>query len=146
MAKILYVEDNFQDYRLVMRMWNAADKGYVVERAEDGTSALARVEEVKPDLIFMDINLPDVDGMEVTRQLKKKPEYAAIPVIALTANAMVGDREKYLSEGCDDYLRKPISRTDLRAVLDRYLPHGKEAARSNGNGTGKNGKNGSTPA
>ena len=141
MSTILYVEDNFQNFRLVMRMLNAEDKNYVVERAEDGGSALARVAEVKPDLIFMDINLPDIDGMEITRQIKEKPEYASIPVIALTANAMVGDRERYLSEGCDDYLRKPISRTELRGVLDRFLPNGKDGAKSNGNG-----KNGSTPA
>ena len=89
----------------------------------------------------MDINLPDIDGMEITRQIKEKPEYASIPVIALTANAMVGDRERYLSEGCDDYLRKPISRTELRGVLDRFLPNGKDGAKSNGNG-----KTASTPA
>lgn len=141
MTKILYVEDNFQNFRLVMRMLSAEQKDYVVERAEDGGSALARVGEVQPDLIFMDINLPDLDGIEVTRRIKEKPEYADIPVIALTANAMVGDREKYLSQGCDDYLRKPISRTDLRAVLDRFLPNGKETAGANGNG-----KNGSAPA
>jgi CheY-like chemotaxis protein len=141
MTKILYVEDNFQNFRLVMRMLSAEDRGYLVERAEDGGSALTRVSEVKPDLIFMDIDLPDLDGIEVTRQIKEKSEYAAIPVIALTANAMVGDREKYLSQGCDDYLRKPISRADLRDVLNRYLPNGKETVKSNGNG-----KNGSTPA
>lgn len=142
MSKILYVEDNFQNFRLVMRMLRAEDASHEVERAEDGSSALDRVAEVQPDLIFMDINLPDIDGVEVTRRIREKPEYARIPVIALTANAMVGDREKYLDAGCDGYLQKPLSRTHLREVLEKFLPNGKAHAEASHNGS--NGKSAGT--
>ncbi len=122
MGKIMYVEDNFQNYRLVMRMVQSENGGsHEVFRAEDGAAALKLIHEIKPDLILMDINLPDIDGVEVTRRIKADPDLQGIPVVALTANAMVGDRERYLEAGCDGYLRKPISRADLRDVLSQYL-------------------------
>jgi len=118
--KILYVEDNFQNYRLVMRMLSLEDKGYNVINAPNGESALRMASEDTPDLILMDINLPDIDGMEVTRRLKSDMGLRGIPVVALTANAMVGDRERYLEAGCDGYLRKPISRDELRETIAAY--------------------------
>lgn len=121
MYKILYVEDNFQNYRLVMRMLQLEPVEYHVTQAPDGESGLRLVGEIAPDLIFMDINLPDMDGVEVTRRIKAHAEFQHIPIVALTANAMVGDRERYLGAGCDDYLRKPISRADLQGVLARHL-------------------------
>lgn len=133
MKKILYVEDNFQNFRLVMRMVRSDQAEIDVIQAEDGLTGLKLATDVKPDMILMDINLPDIDGVEATRRIKANPELARIPVIALTANAMVGDREKYLAAGCDGYLRKPISRAELRVVLTEHL--------------GVNGhKNGSTPS
>jgi len=122
MARILYVEDNFQNYRLVMRILGAEDRGYEVFQASDGESGLRMAAEVIPDLIFMDINLPDISGDEVTRRLKANPTLQHIPVIALTANAMVGDKERFLEAGCDGYLHKPFSRAELRQVLDAHFP------------------------
>ncbi len=126
--KILYIEDNFQNYRLVMRMLTMDNQGDEIVQAEDGLTGLRLAEEMHPDLILMDINLPDIDGTEVTRQLKAHEDLKHIPVIALTANAMVGDREHYLSSGCDGYLRKPISRDDLRSALSRYRNGTRSAA------------------
>lgn len=121
MKKILYVEDNFQNFRLVMRMVTLDHPDFQVAQAPDGASALRMADELRPDLIFMDINLPDEDGTDVTRRIKATDHLKSIPVVALTANAMVGDRERYLEAGCDDYLRKPISRDDLRATLASYF-------------------------
>jgi two-component system cell cycle response regulator DivK len=121
MSKILYIEDNFQNFRLVKRMIEL-DKngGHEVTQAPDGSSGLELAAELLPDLIFIDINLPDIDGVEVARRLKANAELGHIPLVALTANAMVGDRERYLDAGCDDYLRKPISRNELREVLAKF--------------------------
>lgn len=119
--KVLYVEDNFQNFRLVMRML-ARSGEYELTQAPDGTQALEMIGDLNPDVVLMDINLPDIDGMEVTRRIKANPDLRNIPVIALTANAMVGDREKFLEAGCDDYLRKPISRDELKTTLVKYLP------------------------
>jgi two-component system cell cycle response regulator DivK len=119
--KILYVEDNFQNFRLVLRMLQREDKEYEVIRAENGLSGIKLAREIKPDLILMDINLPDIDGAEAARRLKADEHLSHIPVVALTANAMVGDRERYLEAGCNGYLRKPLSRADLRAVLAEFL-------------------------
>ena len=120
MPKILYVEDNYQNYRLVMRMLTLEDKNYEVTNAPNGQTALQLASELQPDLILMDINLPDIDGTEVTRRLKSDEGLRRIPVVALTANAMVGDRERYLDSGCDGYLRKPISRDELRQTVQTF--------------------------
>lgn len=123
MATILYVEDNFQNFRLVNRMLRLEKKGYEVHQAEDGETALKVAPTLNPDLILMDINLPDITGTEVTKRLKDDPDMKATPIVALTANAMVGDRERFLAAGCDGYLRKPISREELRATLREFLPN-----------------------
>jgi len=121
MSKILYVEDNFQNFRLVNRMLNLERKGYEVSQAPDGLTALKMAEEILPDLILMDINLPDITGIEVTKRLKAMESFKKVPIIALTANAMVGDRERFIEAGCDGYLRKPISREELRGALREFL-------------------------
>jgi two-component system, cell cycle response regulator DivK len=118
-ARVLYIEDNPQNMRLVRKILNHA--GYQVLEAESGTSGLEVAEIEKPDLILMDINLPDIDGLEATARLKKNPSLCHIPVIALTANAMVGDREKMLGAGCDGYLPKPVARQDLLDTVARFL-------------------------
>ncbi len=119
MAKILYVEDNPQNMRLVKKMLGVG--GYDMLEAQDGMTGLAVATREIPDLILMDINLPDIDGVEVTTRLKSDPALKHIPIIALTANAMFGDREKYISAGCDGYLAKPISKTELLDMLGVYL-------------------------
>lgn len=117
--RILYVEDNFQNKRLVRKILQA--HGYEVLEADDGLTGLELAFHEQPDLILMDISLPGIDGIEATRRLKAYPETDRIPVIALTANAMRGDRERFLAAGCDDYLAKPISTAELLDLLHRYL-------------------------
>jgi two-component system, cell cycle response regulator DivK len=119
-GKILCVEDNPQNMRLVRKMLGAA--GYSIVEASDGLSGLRVAEEEMPDLILMDINLPDIDGMEATQRLKSNAVLARIPVVALTANAMPGDRERFLEAGCDGYLSKPITRTELLATVEQFIP------------------------
>jgi two-component system cell cycle response regulator DivK len=119
MGRILYVEDNPQNMRLVRKILKHA--GHEVLEAECGMDGLAVAKDERPDMILMDINLPDIDGLEVTSRLKADGGTSAIPIIALTANAMVGDREKALEAGCDGYLPKPISRQDLLATVVEYI-------------------------
>lgn len=120
MAKvILYIEDNVQNLRLVRKMLSVG--GYTMIEAIDGASGYAAALEHLPDLILMDINLPDIDGVEVTRRIKACDETRHIPVVALTANAMFGDRERFINGGCDDYLAKPISKRELLSTLDHFF-------------------------
>lgn len=117
--KILYVEDNPQNMRLVRKMLGSG--GYEMLEAPDGLSGLQIAEAEQPVLILLDINLPDIDGIEVTRRIKSNPSLAHIPVVALTANAMFGDRERFLDAGCDGYLAKPVSKTELLNTLAYFL-------------------------
>ncbi len=119
MVKILYVEDNPQNMRLVRKMLKNND--YMLIEAPDGCSALQVAMREMPDLILMDINLPDIDGLEVTNRLRMEPEFPDVPIIALTANAMIGDKERFLDGGCDGYLAKPVSRRELIAKIEEYL-------------------------
>ena len=116
---ILYVEDNPQNMRLVRKMLSAA--GYDMLEAMDGSSGLEMAQAKRPDLILMDINLPDIDGVQVTAMIKANPTLRHIPVIALTANAMFGDRERFLDAGCDGYLAKPVSRKELLETIETFL-------------------------
>jgi two-component system, cell cycle response regulator DivK len=117
--RILYVEDNFQNKRLVKKILEA--RGYEILEAEDGNQGVEVAKNEKPDLILMDISIPGMDGIEATQVIKQNPETAHIPVVALTANAMRGDRERFLAAGCDDYLPKPISTPDLLRVIKEHL-------------------------
>ena len=128
MNKILYVEENYQNFRLVMRFLTLEKQQYDISQAPTGNDGLRMADELKPDLILMDINLPDIDGVEVTRRIKENPSLKHIPVVALTANAMVDDQERFLTAGCDAYLRKPMSRADLHGVLVKYLSTSLKAA------------------
>jgi len=116
---ILYVEDNPQNMRLVRKILTGA--GYHVIEAFDGYSGLQAVATEKPNLILLDINLPDIDGLEVTTRIKADPELASIPVVALTANAMHGDRERCLAAGCDGYIPKPITKNELLTMVAHFL-------------------------
>jgi two-component system cell cycle response regulator DivK len=117
--RILYVEDNFQNKRLVRKILMA--RGFDVLEAEDGLTGVEIATKELPDLILMDISLPGIDGVEATRRIKAYDDTAHIPVIALTANAMRGDRERFIAAGCNDYLPKPISTNDLVDMVNRYL-------------------------
>ncbi|MCF6289631.1 MAG: response regulator [Desulfobacterales bacterium] len=116
---VLVVEDNRDSRELVAKVLKA--RGYGVVEAVDGEEALRLVEQVRPGLILMDISLPRMDGHEVTRRLKSSEELKAIPVIALTAHAMKGDREKALAAGCDGYITKPINIRELPGQIEQFL-------------------------
>ncbi len=117
--RILYIEDNYQNRRLVRRLLKP--KGYEIIEAEDGLQGIAIAAREKPDLILMDINMPGIDGMEATSRLKSSPDLAHIPVIAVTAAAMRGDRERIMAAGCDDYLQKPIDNDELIKLVQRFI-------------------------
>lgn len=119
MAKILYIEDNPHNMRLVRKMLRIG--GYEVIEASDGESGVSTAIEEHPDLILLDINLPDIDGIEVCARLRDHSETNYIPIIALTANAMHGDRERFLESGMDGYLAKPITRNELLNTVRQFL-------------------------
>ena len=122
--KILYVEDN--DDNIFMLKNRLARAGFTVIVANDGAQGVAIALSERPDLILMDLSLPVLDGWEATRQIKAAPETMHIPVIAMTAHAMAGDREKALAAGCDDFDTKPIELPRLlqkiKALAERTAP------------------------
>jgi two-component system cell cycle response regulator DivK len=119
MAKILLVEDNEMNRDMLSR--RLLKKGFEVVMALDGEQAIEMARSEAPDLILMDISLPGVDGWEATRRLKAMAETRAIPIIALTAHAMAGDREKCLEAGCDDYDTKPVEFPRLLGKIEGFL-------------------------
>jgi len=116
--RVLYIEDNPQNMRLVRKFLKMG--GYTLIEAETGYQGIEIALSQIPDLILMDINLPDIDGVDATQQLKATPETKTIPVIALTANAMHGDRDRFLAAGCDDYLSKPVSKNALLEKVGHF--------------------------
>lgn len=119
MPKILLVEDNEMNRDMLSRRLER--RGYTVVMAMDGKEGIAVAEAEAPDLILMDISLPVMDGYEATRQLKASPHTRHIPVIALTAHAMSGDRDKALAAGCDDYDTKPIELPRLLEKIQAFV-------------------------
>jgi len=119
--RILYIEDNADNRLLVRRVLEAA--GYVVVEASNARQGLDEAIARPPDLILMDINLPEVDGYTTTTRIKATPGLEAVKVVALTANVMRGDREKTLEAGCDGYLEKPIDVDQLPRQIARFLEH-----------------------
>ncbi|HHC24905.1 MAG TPA: response regulator [Desulfobacterales bacterium] len=114
MAKILLVEDNEMNRDMLSRRLKR--KGYEVVMALDGKEGVDMARSEAPDLVLMDMSLPVLDGWEATQQIKADPEMRNLPVIALTAHAMAGDKDKSLEAGCDDYDTKPI---DLKRLLEK---------------------------
>ena len=119
MAKILLVEDNELNRDMLSRRLQR--KGHEVLMAEDGAQAVATAERESPELILLDMSLPVVDGWEAARRLKASPATAGIPIIALTAHAMSGDRERALEAGCDDYDTKPVDFPQLLGKIEAAL-------------------------
>ncbi|MBC8098814.1 MAG: response regulator [Armatimonadetes bacterium] len=117
--RILVVEDNKDNMTLIVDVLSSLD--YTVLQAVDGELGLEMAQTEHPDLILMDLSLPRMDGWTATKHLKADDKLKAIPVIALTAHAMVGDRERALEAGCDDYLSKPIDLPELAKKLLQYL-------------------------
>jgi CheY-like chemotaxis protein len=117
---VLYVEDN-DDNVYMLKMWFELSDGFEIVVAEDGEKGCAKALEDQPDIILMDLDLPVVDGWEATRRLKSDPSTRDIPIIALTAHAMSGSREKALAAGCDDFDTKPVDFERLMEKINRLL-------------------------
>jgi two-component system cell cycle response regulator DivK len=118
-VKILYIEDSPSNRLLVRRILLVED--YEVLEAEDGIIGIEIARQEHPNLILMDMNLPDVDGYEMTRRIRATPELADIPIVAMTANVMEGDREKTLAAGCVGYIPKPIDVDELPQQVAAFL-------------------------
>ena len=118
-ATILYVEDNADNRTLVRRILIA--EGYNLLEAANATQALEILKDTQPNLILMDINMPDMDGYSLTSKIKETPGLESIPIVALTANVMRGDRERSLEAGCDGYIQKPIDIDLLSDQIERFL-------------------------
>ncbi|WP_149468179.1 response regulator [Roseomonas genomospecies 6] len=117
--RVLIVEDNELNMKLFHDLLEA--HGYETLQTRNGMDALALARDHRPDLILMDIQLPEVSGLEVTRWIKEDPELKSIPVIAVTAFAMKGDEEKIREGGCEDYIAKPISVTKFLEAVQKFL-------------------------
>ena len=122
MVRILYVEDNEDNVYVVKKRFARA--GFTVLVATDGEQGVNMAAAERPDLILMDLRLPVLDGWEATKRIKAQPETRHIPIIALTAHAMTGDREKALAAGCDDFDTKPVELPRLLEKVRALLPKG----------------------
>jgi two-component system cell cycle response regulator DivK len=116
---VLVVEDNAANMKLCHALLDA--HGYMVLQARDGKEGLRMTREHRPDLILMDIQLPDISGLEVTKRLKEDETLKSIPVVAISAFATVGDEEKFLDGGCDAYIPKPITIPGLLQIVEHFL-------------------------
>ncbi len=119
MKKILVVEDN--DTNLYLARFILEKSGYVVIEARNGMMAIEVAVEQRPDLIIMDIQLPDINGLEATQRIRASAADGTIPIVALTSYAMVGDKEKALAAGCTGYIEKPINPETFIREIERYL-------------------------
>lgn len=119
MSRILVVEDNRDNMTLIVDILTSLD--HAVIEAIDGVEGVEKAKGEHPDLILMDLSLPRKDGWTATREIKADPALAQTPIIALTAHAMFGDRERAIEAGCDDYITKPISLPKLLEKLTAYL-------------------------
>lgn len=117
--RILCIEDNDSNMRLVSRIVEGEKHEFLT--AADGLTALSMVQRERPDLILLDINIPGLNGLELARRLKGDPNLSSIPLIATTANVLLGDRERCLEAGCDEYLPKPLDVRELQSILRSYL-------------------------
>jgi CheY-like chemotaxis protein len=121
MPKILIVEDNEMNRDMLSRRLER--RGFAIVMAMDGQQGVEMTRSERPDLILMDMSLPVMDGWAATQAIKADPELLKIPVIALTAHAMAGDREKAMAAGCDDYDTKPIELPRLLEKIGKFLPN-----------------------
>ncbi|KAB2967125.1 MAG: response regulator [Thermoanaerobaculia bacterium] len=119
MRRVWVVEDNDPNFELVEFLLGEA--GWDVVRARDAAEFAALLESVAPDLVLLDMNLPDAAGLELLADLRRRPAYERVPVLALTAHAMRGDRERFLAAGCDGYLSKPIDTAGFARAIDETL-------------------------
>lgn len=118
-GNVLYVEDNPDNRSLIRRVLNS--EGYFVIEAINANQAMEKLQGGKIDLILMDINMPDMDGYTLTSKIKAIQKFSNIPIVAVTANVMRGDREKSLQAGCDGYIQKPIDIDTLGQQIERFM-------------------------
>jgi two-component system, cell cycle response regulator DivK len=118
-TRILYIEDNQQNLYLVTFILERS--GYEVHAARDGQRGIEAAAALKPDLILLDIQLPAMDGYAVARELRRNPDLAATPIVAVTSYAMAGDREKALAAGCTGYIEKPITPETFLGQVEAHL-------------------------
>jgi two-component system cell cycle response regulator DivK len=116
---ILYIEDNPDNRLLVKRILLA--NNYTLLEAKDAANALKILEDAHPDLILMDINMPEMDGYTLTTKIKSMPRFEHTPILAVTANVMRGDKEKTLEAGCDGYIQKPLDIDQLTREIERFI-------------------------
>ncbi|MBK8025398.1 MAG: response regulator [Chloroflexi bacterium] len=116
--QVLYIEDNYENRMLVRRILLASDEPFHVVEAESARIGIELAQQATPDIILMDLSMPEMDGLTATRTLRNIPHLHAIPIVALTANVMHGDRERSLAAGCDGYIAKPI---DIDKFPDEVL-------------------------
>jgi two-component system, cell cycle response regulator DivK len=119
MKKVLVIEDNATNLYLIRFMLKKS--GYMVIGAREGIMGVEMAIKEKPDLVIMDIQLPDIDGLEATRRIRASETDNKMPIVALTSYAMVGDREKSLDAGCTDYIEKPINPETFISKIEKYL-------------------------
>jgi two-component system, cell cycle response regulator DivK len=117
--QILCIEDNSSNMTLISRIVEA--EGHDLIRAEDGHLSLTLLESITPDLILLDVNIPGVNGLEIARRISVDERLGKVPLIAITANVLVGDRERCLEAGCDEYLPNPLDIKRLRELMRQYL-------------------------
>lgn len=119
MPRVLYIEDNLENRLLVRRVLLASDSDeFSIREAENARQGINMARQEPPDIILMDLSMPDMDGLTATREIRTIPELKDIPIVALTANAMNGDKERSLAAGCDGYISKPI---DIDKLADDIL-------------------------
>jgi two-component system, cell cycle response regulator DivK len=123
--KILYIEDNEQNLYLVTFLLEK--HGYEVHAARDGQEGIDTAARVLPDLILLDIQLPQMDGYAVAHRLRSNPDLAKVPIVAVTSYAMAGDRDKALAAGCNGYIEKPINPDTFMNQVEFHLPSSEEA-------------------
>jgi CheY-like chemotaxis protein len=133
MTKVLIAEDNAVNRELLRELLEA--RGYSVDEACNGQAALQMIAQNRPDIVLLDIGMPVLDGFAVVRKIRENPRLATLPVLAVTAYAMQGDREKILNSGFDGYLSKPLNAVVLAEELDRLLSkqQGRDIARNRPN-------------
>ena len=116
---ILYVEDNPENRLLIQRVLGS--EGFIVHEADGAAKALEALRNLWPDLILMDINLPEMDGYTLTANIRALPNMSSVPIVAITANVLKGDRERSLEAGCDGYIQKPIDIDTIADQIERFM-------------------------
>jgi len=130
MPRVLYIEDNSDNRMLVRRILMASDFDFLVEEAESARKGIEIALVKPPDLILMDLSMPDMDGLTATKRIRSIPELSEIPIIALTANAMDSDRDRSMEAGCDGYIKKPIDVDKFPEEVINYIRSRRDERRS----------------